>query len=125
MWRIIILEDSQRLFRQWKNALNHEGFLVEEAVNGRHLFEILTEKEVNMIILDLFLTSEHGFHIIRRLKEHPDYKKIPIIVASPERRRESIEEVINAGVVDYLIKPMPTDFLVKRVKRVYEVLNSA
>lgn len=96
------------------------GFEVEEAINGRHLFDILMEKEVNLIVLDLFLSSEYGFHVIRRLKENPQYAKIPIVVATPERRRESIQEVIEAGIADYLIKPLDTDFLVHRIKQIYE-----
>lgn len=99
------------------------GFEVEEAINGRHLFDILMEKEVNLIILDLFLSSEYGFHVIRRLKENPLYARIPIVVATPERRRESIQEVIDAGIADYLIKPLDTDFLVKRIQRIYEKWN--
>lgn len=117
MPRIVIMEDSRALRSQWKRLLNREGFEVEEALTGNQLFAILLEKEVDLIILDLFLGAEYGFHIIKRVKQDPNYANIPIMVATIEQRRESIQEVIDEGIKDYLIKPFDTEFFLRRIKR--------
>lgn len=125
MPRIVIMENSRALRSQWKRLLDREGYEVEEALTSNQLFAVLMEKEVDLIILDLFLGGEYGFHIIRRVKQDPNFAHIPIIVATIEQRRESIQEVVDEGVHDYLIKPFEIDFFLRRIKRILQGTMSA
>jgi DNA-binding response OmpR family regulator len=117
MPKIVIMEDSQMLRAQWKRLLSREGLEVVEALTSNQLFAVLLEKEVDLIVLDLFMGGEHGFHIIKRVKQDPSYANIPIMVATIEQRRESIQEVIDEGINDYLIKPFDVEFFIRRIKR--------
>ncbi len=123
MGKIIIVDDTMNLKNKWKKALSRENFKVLDAVNSKQLFSALLTEEIDLIIIELFLGSEHGYYIIKRLKEDPIYQTIPIMVVSAERRRASIQEVIDIGIVDYLIKPVDIDTLVKRVKRIMARLD--
>lgn len=124
MPRIVLMEDSQALRGQWKRLLNREGFDVEEALTGNQLFAVLFDKKVDLIILDLFLGGEYGFHIIKRVKQDPNYADIPIIVASVEQRRDSVQEVLDEGINDYLIKPFSIDFFLRRIRRLFGELSA-
>lgn len=121
MEKIIIVDDTPDIRAKWKKLLNKERFQVIEAINSHQLFATLVNEDIDLIIIELFLGAEHGYYIIKRLKEDPNYAKIPIMVASGERRRASILEVINTGVDDYLIKPVDTELFLKRVKRLIKL----
>lgn len=118
MSKIVIVDDTISLVHKWKKAFSKENIEIIDAVNSHQLFDTLVKNEVNLIIIELFLGTEHGYYIIKRLREDPFYQKIPIMVVSTERRRASIQEVIDAGIVDYLIKPVDTALLINRAKRI-------
>lgn len=120
MENILIMDSSQILRSQWKRALKKAGFSVVEARSGNQLFDQLIIESIDLIVMDLYFEQEQGYHLIKRLKNDPIYAQIPVVVASEERRRVSIEEILKLGIADYLLKPLPANKLVNRVQRVFQ-----
>ena len=72
--RILIVEDEKNLARFVSLELQHEGYDVVTADNGREGLEMALEKDFDLILLDLMLPEMDGFEVTRRLQQEKDTK---------------------------------------------------
>ena len=70
--RILIVEDEKNLARFVSLELQHEGYDVVTADNGREGLEMALEKDFDLILLDLMLPEMDGFEVTRRLQQEKD-----------------------------------------------------
>lgn len=71
--RILIVEDERNLARFVSLELQHEGYDVVTADNGREGLEMALEKDFDLILLDLMLPEMDGFEVTRRLQQEKRY----------------------------------------------------
>jgi len=100
--RILIVEDEKNLARFVSLELQHEGYDVVTADNGREGLEMALEKDFDLILLDLMLPEMDGFEVTRRLQQEKD-TYIMMMTA-----RDSIMDIVaglDRGADDYIVKP--------------------
>ena len=66
---ILLVEDFAPLLRRWVRELQHAGKRVLAASNGDAAIELARQAKPDLAVVDLFLTSENGITVIRRLRE--------------------------------------------------------
>jgi two-component system response regulator RegA len=66
---VLLVEDFAPLLRRWVRELQHAGKRVLAASNGDMALELVREAKPDVAIVDLFLTSENGVNVIKRLRE--------------------------------------------------------
>ena len=125
--RILIVEDEKNLARFVSLELQHEGYDVVTADNGREGLEMALEKDFDLILLDLMLPEMDGFEVTRRLQQEKD-TYIMMMTA-----RDSIMDIVaglDRGADDYIVKPFePTELLaridvvLRRYKKTEEVIT--
>lgn len=119
MGKILIIEDNNLVRHEIRNALENGGFLDITELNSADSVSKLPELYLNnviLIILDVELPGLGGIDLAHILKAHPKYSVIPIIFVSGNRHYRTVSEAINAGGVDYIVKPFNPEFLAERVK---------
>ena len=62
-----------------------------------------------IIVLDLKLPKVSGLEVLRRLKEDPNTRAIPVVVLSSSREKRDLVDSYQIGVNSYLVKPMDFD----------------
>ena len=110
--RILIVEDEKNLARFVSLELQHEGYDVVTADNGREGLEMALEKDFDLILLDLMLPEMDGFEVTRRLQQEKD-TYIMMMTA-----RDSIMDIVaglDRGADDYIVKPFDLDELGARI----------
>lgn len=80
------------------------GFDVVNAKTGAETFERLKDGKPDLIVLDLLLPDEHGFQVLRKIRQMPDVKDVRVMVLSNLGEGRDIEEAKQLGVLDYLVK---------------------
>lgn len=80
-----------------------------EAQNGLEVLEMVQNREIHLIILDLIMPKMDGYQTLVELKKHEAYRDIPVIVNSSISEIESIERTLRDGAIDYFIKPLSPD----------------
>lgn len=112
--KILMIEDDIFLRKIYRDQLTQAGFEFIEATNGvEGLHKVITDNP-DLILLDLMLPLKNGFDVLEELRTNPKTKNIPVIVLSNLSQRSDIQEALNLGAQDYLIK---TDI------RISEVVN--
>jgi CheY-like chemotaxis protein/chemotaxis signal transduction protein len=101
----VLLVDDSPIARATESALVRAlGHSVEEAQDGEDAWSRVMEQAFDLILTDVQMPKLDGFQLTRRLKNHPDFSKLPVIIlsslASPEDKRRGID----AGADAYLIK---------------------
>mgnify|MGYP000099470567 FL=1 len=112
-WRILIVEDDERLADLTKEYLESNGLVVSVEGNGTHAVErILTEKP-DLVVLDLMLPGEDGLSICRKVR--PAYNG-PILMLTA--RTDDLDQVLGLemGADDYMSKPVRPRVLLARIR---------
>lgn len=116
---VLIIEDDQFLREILFRELNKDGFHAEAAIDGAKALEILGQKSISLILLDLLLPGIDGYQILENLKKDERYKNIPIVILSNLGEPTDREKALKLGATDYLIKAhYTTDEIVKRIREI-------
>ena len=119
--KVLVVEDDKFLRELFVRKMFNEGFDVESAVDSIQVFEILSEKKPEVILLDLILPGVDGFEILGRIKKNDGLKDIPVMVISNLGQKEDIDRAMDLGAADFLIKANYTlDEIITRVLNVLQ-----
>jgi sigma-B regulation protein RsbU (phosphoserine phosphatase) len=108
---ILVADDANMNRMLVKEILYHSltDVTFEEASNGLEVLEIVSSKQIDLIILDLIMPKMDGYETLKKLKQHERSRDIPVIVNSSIREIDSIESTLKGGAVDYFTKPLSPD----------------
>lgn len=114
--RIIVADDDKEVREIVSFALTHNGFDVIAVNNGQQLQAILARQLPDLLILDVMMPGEDGYHLCYALRTDPRTRHIPIIIMTAHT--EEIYERISSdlGVAEHMTKPFHPLALVERVK---------
>jgi DNA-binding response OmpR family regulator len=112
--KILIIDDEQDLVAVVKLRLEANNFLVSEAFTAKEGLKKAEEQRPDAILLDILLPDSDGYEVCQRLKSNSKTQNIPIIIFTASDLRGLAKKAINAGAIDYVIKPFePKDILEK------------
>ncbi|MDQ7858845.1 MAG: ATP-binding protein [Armatimonadota bacterium] len=83
------------------------------AMQGQLGLELAAEHYPDLVLLDLHLPDIAGEEVLRRLKEAPETRDVPVVIISAETRRSEMERVMAMGAFAYLTKPLNVRVLLK------------
>ena len=112
-YNILVCDDEKEIVDAIEIYLMQEGYNVLKAFNGKQALEILKEKEVHLLILDLMMPELDGIHTTLQIRKD---SSIPIIILSAKSQDADKILGLNIGADDYLTKPFNPLELVARVK---------
>ena len=113
---ILAVDDLQENRELVARYLSRSGHIVVTAAGGEEALQTLDQADVDVVLLDLMMPDLDGREVLRRIKEHPEWRATPVIVISGRQDMEGIIECIEAGADDYLFKPFNPILLQARIK---------
>lgn len=113
MKKILIIEDDLRIRRILQLELEHEGYLVNLAKDGKEGLEKFKLMRYDLILLDLMLPEVSGEEVCKKLRKNSD---IPIIVLTAKEDIKSKVELLDMGADDYITKPFNIEELFARMR---------
>lgn len=110
---ILLVEDNARISEFLVKGLEESGFFITLAENGTDARRLITQKEWNIILLDIMLPDIDGIELLQYIR----YKKIntPILVISALGEPDDKVKALDYGADDYLAKPFHFKELVARI----------
>jgi DNA-binding response OmpR family regulator len=111
---ILLVEDEPGIVDFLKRGLQAEGFVVEAALDGVDGEQRALRESFDMVVLDLMLPGAGGMEVLAKLRDaKPD---LPVIVLTARSEIEDRVAGLDAGAVDYLVKPFSLAELLARVR---------
>lgn len=108
--------DLQKLFRMY---LSLEGFNIRSALNREQIAQGLAkEPRPDLVLLDVNMPDVNGFDVLAKMRLHPVFKSVPVIMLTAEASREAVLKGLRGGAEGYVTKPFEPETLVSAVKAV-------
>jgi two-component system OmpR family response regulator len=113
--RVLIVEDEKDLAWLERFHLEHEGYEVRVALEGRAAIAALRSFRPDVIVLDLMLPHVNGWSVLQRMQELPAASRPKVIVTSAVPGAADRATAQDMGVGRFLPKPFDMDDLVRVV----------
>jgi len=115
-WRkILVVDDEERMVRFIRLNLEHDGFIVVEAFNGKQALQRLRDATPDLILLDIMMPDLDGFEVLQMIRE---INNVPVIMLTAKGEEDDRVRGLELGADDYITKPFSPRELLSRVKAV-------
>ena len=123
--KILVVEDSSSM-RAYLTAIIEAGsesydLEIIEAESGFEALKTLPHHKFDAILTDINMPDINGLELVSFLKNHPQYKVIPVMVISTESTDEDRRRAAALGAEEYLVKPFQSSELVEKLRRLLRV----
>ena len=116
--QILIVEDEAALVELLRYNLEREGFETLSAMDGEEGLLLLSEQEVDLVLLDWMLPGVSGIEVCRRLRRSADTRHLPVIMLTARGEEADRVRGLDTGADDYIPKPFSPDELIARIRAV-------
>ena len=115
---IYIVEDDQNIREIESFALKNSGYNIMDFECAKDFYKKIAEKVPSLIILDIMLPDEDGLDVLKKLRNTPATRKVPIILVTAKTTEIDKVKGLDMGADDYITKPFGVMELISRVKAV-------
>ncbi|MFM8468391.1 MAG: response regulator transcription factor [Limisphaerales bacterium] len=115
---ILLAEDEPQTAQLIEFKLKQAGFKVVHATDGEKALALVGPTQPALVLLDGLMPVMDGFEVLRRLKEEPRTRPIPVIMLTARARDKDVVTGLELGAADYMVKPFSPSELVARVRKV-------
>ena len=126
---ILIAEDDADDRFLFKTAFEEKGYQdqIEFVENGIELWNFLQKiadknpkdkTYPSFILLDLNMPKKDGREVLREIKQHPEFRKIPVVVFTTTNSENEVKRCYELGANTYVVKPVSFDSLLKVVEEI-------
>lgn len=116
MENILIIDDDPATTRLLEVLLTREGYNIQTENISTNAIQVTKEFNPNLIILDLMMPGTSGLQICKMIKTDPHISPIPIIMFSAVNESNLRKEAFEAGVSEYISKPIHPDELKQKIR---------
>ena len=121
MYRILMVDDEEKIREFVKKYAVFEGHEVTEAGNGMEAVEICRKQEFDIIILDIMMPELDGFSACREIRK---INRTPVIMLSARGEEYNRISGFELGIDDYVVKPFSPKELMLRIDAIMRRVNS-
>ena len=109
MYKVLIVEDDPMvaMINEQYIKRNKNFEIIGTCKDGSSALEVLETQQADLIILDVYMPHMNGFETLRQIRNNQI--TVDAIMVTAANDRESLEEALHLGVVDYLVKPFTFD----------------
>lgn len=115
-YRILIVEDHQRLLHGLRSVLELEGYQVFTALDGVEALEKMDQVRPDLVVADIMMPRMDGYALYEAIRSRPEWVPIPVIFLTAKAEREDVLKGKGLGAEDYITKPLDTEELLVTVR---------
>ena len=110
---ILLVEDEKKIVDFVCCGFREQGFTIEHAADGNEGYEKASQREYDVIVLDIMLPGRDGLSILKALRKAG--KTTPVLLLTARNELDDRVEGLNLGADDYLAKPIFVEELIARI----------
>jgi len=115
--KVLVVDDDVRNIFALNSLLERHGMNVITATNGQDAIKLLDHHpDVSLVLTDVMMPEMDGYETMRRIREIPDFRQLPIIALTAKAMKGDREKCLQAGASDYVAKPVNTEQLLSLVR---------
>lgn len=106
--KILLIDDDSFIRKIYKERLLADGFLVEEADNGRSGLEKIEDGDYDLVLLDMVMSDMTGVDVLKKIRSNDKLAGLQVIILSALGQESDIKEAMDAGANQYIVKDKTT-----------------
>ncbi len=115
--KVLVVDDDARNIFALTSLLENQSAEVISATNGRDAIQtVLNNSEISIVLMDIMMPDMDGYETIRQIREHPNFRSLPILALTAKAMKGDREKCLMAGASDYIAKPVNTDELLSLMR---------
>jgi len=112
---ILVVDDAAFMRMMIRDILSKEGYLIQEAVNGRDAVAKYEEVRPDLVTMDITMPEMNGLDALRAIKAID--KEARVLMVSAMGQQKMIVEALESGAMDFLVKPFQPTKVLETVKK--------
>lgn len=120
MYKILLVDDDADIRRFVKKVLERDGHSVVVVENGLTALNELSEDTYDLLLTDANMPQYSGFDLIKTIRLQAKHKDLLIAMLTGRREKQDIQQAIDLGVKDYIVKPIDPELLIQKVQKLFE-----
>jgi DNA-binding response OmpR family regulator len=114
--RILIVDDEPNIVLSLEFLMEQAGFEVAVAEDGEAALAQLAAFRPDLVLLDIMLPRLNGYEVCQRMRAHPDWSRIKVVMLSAKGRELEVSKGLALGANAYVTKPFSTRELMTLVR---------
>lgn len=119
---ILVVDDAAFMRMMIRDILAKEGYVIHEAVNGRDALEKYDEVRPDLVTMDITMPEMNGLDALREIRTSDPVARVLMVSAMGQQKM--IVEALEAGAMDFLVKPFQPTKVLETVKKCLQVQAS-
>jgi len=115
--KILIVDDEPFMLRLIQHHLEHAGYEMIKARNGREAVEAATREKPRLVVMDAMMPNMDGLSALRQLKQGTSTRAIPVIMLTANPHKYTREEAESSGAAIFLTKPFSPTQLLEEIRK--------
>ena len=112
-FRILVIDDEPQIRKFLEISLRAQGYVVDQAENGKNGLAVLATQGADLVILDIGLPDLDGHEVLRELRQ---WSQVPVIMLTVRADESEKVSALDAGANDYVTKPFGIQELMARIR---------
>jgi CheY-like chemotaxis protein len=112
----LVADDEPAIAKMLKLILERKGYEVDIVSNGKEALERLKMAPFDCLVTDAIMPVLSGFDLTRAIRNDPKDGSIPVVMLTRKRHRVDVKQALDAGVNDYVIKPIDEQLLLDKIE---------
>lgn len=112
---ILVVDDSPTERHFLADLLTRHGYSVTTADNGESALLQIRSKRPDLVLMDVVMPGQNGFHATREIARNPATQDLPVIICSSKQQDSDRAWGLRQGARDYLVKPIDPAQLLQAV----------
>lgn len=123
MPKLLIVDDEEATVDMLKTYLQIMGHDPIGAYSGSDGLVLVEVEHPDLLILDLMMPDLEGLEVCRRVRQHAQFAKLPILMISARTDQPTIERALSEGANGYLTKPLDLQRLTSEIRQLLEAVD--
>ncbi|MDA3860407.1 MAG: response regulator [Melioribacteraceae bacterium] len=118
--KFLVVDDSITMRRIVANSLKGLGYSeLLEAGDGKEAMDVLNaNRDITFVITDWNMPNVSGLELVKGIRAHATYNKVPILMVTTRGVKEDIMEALAAKVNNYVVKPFTPAILKEKIEQI-------
>ncbi|MGZ3710064.1 MAG: response regulator, partial [Bdellovibrionota bacterium] len=114
--RLLVVDDEPAVLKLVATILSKHGHEIATSASGADAYEQLKKETFDCVVTDAIMPEVSGYDLVKLIRNHPGMAEMPVVMLTRKRHREDVKLAVEAGVTDYVLKPIDEHLLADKVE---------
>lgn len=115
-YKVLVIDDEGAVLKLVKAMLTRASYEVTTCPSAMDGLKLLDKEEFDCIVTDAIMPVMTGYDFVKTVRRHPTLAEMPVLMLTRKRHRQDVKKAVEAGVTDYVLKPIDEHLLLDKVE---------